>query len=107
MLIQILLDEDAFDAVERPSPNPYSLSFPEEWEERKRDSMIEQSGDVLNLFAGDGCPESLASYDADDPVGAKYSEPVLIRAIYLDKCVPWKQRDLDQLLSIAPAMRLR
>jgi hypothetical protein len=105
-LIQIFLDENAFDTVERSSPDPYSLSFPEEWEKRERDTLIEQSGDVFNLFAGDGCPVALASYDADDAVGAKDSEPVLIRAIYLDKRVTGKQRNVDQLLSIAPAMRL-
>ena len=106
VLIQTFLDENAFDTVERSSPDPYSLSHPEEWEERERDTLVEQSGDVFNLFAGDGCPEALASYDADDAAGAKYREPVLIRAIYLDKRVTGKQRNLDQLLSIAPAMRL-
>jgi hypothetical protein len=106
MLIQTLPDEDAFHAVERSSLDSHSLSFPEEREERERDALVEQSGDVLNLFAWDWRTESLASYYADDPVGAKDSEPVLIRAIYLDERVSRKQRNVYELLSVTPPMCL-
>jgi hypothetical protein len=103
--VSVAGDQNSFDTVEASSTDPHVLTHFEEWAKRVWSINPQKSPDALYLFFWDG--HALAP-NSDETKYATYAEdfgPELRHEGHVQKRVTGKQRQLDKLSPVAPAVQ--